>query len=121
MLGFPAVGASGSAPASRFPVAASSHIIDFGNTRASDSFIDEEELVYSISAKTGGKAVAKQQRAVSLAIGDGKAWKTCGTTAASGLTFSLGGEMPSIGDKHPFLIKNTKHRSRPKPLKATIR
>ncbi len=76
--------------------------IEFGATRASGSFFDEGELVYSFAAKTGGTAKVKEQRAASLAIRDGKAWKTYGTNTGSGLTFSLGGELPTIGESHPL-------------------
>lgn len=76
--------------------------IEFGEKRATGSFFDEGELIYSFSAKTGGTAKAKEQRAASLAIRDGKAWKTYGTNTGSGVTFSLGGAMPSIGDSHPL-------------------
>ena len=79
--------------------------IEFGEKQAHGTFYDEDELVYGISAKTGGNTVAKQQRAASLAIRDGKAWKTFGTTQGSGLTFSLGGEIPNIGDKHPLALE----------------
>jgi hypothetical protein len=79
--------------------------IEFGATRASGSFFDEGELVYSFAAKTGGKAVAKEQRAASLAIRDGKAWKTWGTNTGSGLTFSFGGELPTIGESHPLALE----------------
>ena len=78
---------------------------DFGDHRAKGSFIDEGELVYSISAKTGGRTEVKEQRAPSLAIRDGRAWKTYGTSNGTGLTFSLGGEMPEIGDGHPLALE----------------
>lgn len=76
--------------------------IEFGPKTARGTFIDEGELVYSIQAKTGGKAAPKEQRAASLAIRDGKAWKTYGTNNSTGLTFSLGGTAPDIGDTHPL-------------------
>jgi hypothetical protein len=76
--------------------------IDFGATRATGSFFDEGELIYGISAKTGGTTNIREQRAASLAIRNGKAWKTVGTNTGSGLTFSLGGELPTIGDSHPL-------------------
>lgn len=79
--------------------------IEFGEQRASGSFFDEDELVYGITAKTGGNSNVKEQRAPSMAIRDGKAWKTYGTSTGSGLTFSLGGEMPTIGDKHPLALQ----------------
>lgn len=83
-----------------------SHIdIAFGDKRAHGSFIDEGELVYSIAAKAGGTATAKEQRAASLAIRDNKAWKTYGYSAGSGVTFALGGEMPTIGDRHPLALE----------------
>jgi len=76
--------------------------IEFGAKRAHGSFFDEGELVYGFSAKTGSNARVKEQRISSLAIRDGKAWKTYGTNTGSGLTFALGGEMPTIGDSHPL-------------------
>jgi hypothetical protein len=76
--------------------------IEFGAKRARGSFFDEGELVYGFSAKTGGTTKVKEQRAASLAIRDGKAWKTYGTNTGSGLTFALGGELPTIGDSHPL-------------------
>ena len=79
--------------------------ITFGEKIASGRFMDEGELVYGLSAKTGGEAKAKSQRAASLAIRDGKAWKTYGTSSGSGLTFALGGTKPTIGDKHPLALE----------------
>ena len=79
--------------------------IEFGAKRASGSFFDEGELVYGFAAKTGGTTNVKEQRAASLAIRDGKAWKTFGTSTGSGLTFSLGGELPTIGDSHPLALE----------------
>jgi hypothetical protein len=85
-----------------FPKWVSRIDIEFGNKAACGTFIDNDELVFSISAKAGGKAVPKEQRAASLAIRNGKAWKTFGSTTGSDLTFSLGGAMPKIGDSHPL-------------------
>jgi Acetoacetate decarboxylase (ADC) len=79
--------------------------IEFGGARASGSFFDEGELIYGLSAKAGGTSKVKEQRAASLAIRDGKAWKTWGTNTGSGLTFSLGGELPTIGDSHPLALE----------------
>jgi hypothetical protein len=79
--------------------------IEFGAQRASGKFFDEDELVYGFAAKTGGTTQVKEQRAASLAIRDGKAWKTYGTSSGSGLTFSLGGELPAIGDSHPLALE----------------
>lgn len=79
--------------------------IEFGAKRARGSFFDEGELVYGFCAKTGGTTKVKEQRAASLAIRDGKAWKTYGTNTGSGLTFALGGEMPTIGDSHPLAME----------------
>lgn len=93
--------------------------IEFGESSAMGAFIDEEELVFSITAKTGGKTVSKPQRAASLAIRDGKAWKTFGTSTGSGLTFSLGGEMPKIGDSHP-LAKELRALGLPKKPMFTV-
>jgi hypothetical protein len=79
--------------------------IEFSDKRATGSFFDEDELVYSLAAKAGGTAKAKEQRAASLAIRDGKAWKTYGTNTGSGVTFALGGQMPSIGESHPLALE----------------
>lgn len=79
--------------------------IEFGDTVARGTFIDEDELVYAIRAKTGGDNTPKEQRAASLAIRDGKAWKTYGTNNSAGVTFSLGGTAPQIGDRHPLALE----------------
>lgn len=79
--------------------------IEFGDKLARGTFIDEDELVYSIQAKTGGDNTPKEQRAASLAVRDGKAWKTYGTNNSSGVTFTLGGAMPEIGDRHPLALE----------------
>lgn len=79
--------------------------IAFGDKQATGSFSDEGELIYSLSAKTGGTGRAKEQRAASLAIRDGKAWKTYGTNTGTGVTFSLGGNMPTIGESHPLALE----------------
>ncbi|MEH6592167.1 MAG: acetoacetate decarboxylase family protein [Halioglobus sp.] len=79
--------------------------IAFDDDRATGSFYDEGELVYSLAAKAGGTSKAKEQRAASLAIRNGKAWKTYGTTAGNGVTFSVGGEMPDIGESHPLALE----------------
>ena len=76
--------------------------IEFGEDRASGSFSDEGEPIFSIGAKAGGKGEQKEQRVASLAIRDGRAWKTYGTTAGAGVTFSLGGERPAVGEEHPL-------------------
>lgn len=102
-----------------FPKWVSRIDIEFGEKRASGSFIDEGELVYSLSAKAGGNTVAKEQRAASLAIREGKAWKTYGTSTGSGLTFSLGGEVPEIGDTHP-LAKELRALGLPKKPLFTV-
>ena len=78
---------------------------DFGGKRAVGTFVDEGLHVYTIAAKTGGKTKVSEQRAPSLAVRDGKAWRTYGTSSGSGLTFSLGGEMPVIGDEHPLAME----------------
>ena len=85
-----------------FPKWVSRIDIEFGPSVARGTFTDEDELVYSIEAKTGGNNTPKEQRVASLAIRDGKAWKTYGTNKSSGLTFSLGGEAPKIGESHPL-------------------
>ena len=79
--------------------------IAFDEKQATGSFFDEGELVYSLAARAGGTAKAKEQHVASLAIRDGKAWKTRGTNRGSGVTFSLGGEMPAIGENHPLALE----------------
>lgn len=79
--------------------------IEFTGKRASGMFFDEGELVYRIAAKAGGTAQVKEQRIASLAIRDNRAWKTYGTNTGTGATFSLGGEMPVIGDNHPLALE----------------
>jgi hypothetical protein len=102
-----------------FPKWVSCIDIEFGESTARGTFIDEEELVFSISAKTGGKTISKQQRAASLAIRDGRAWKTFGTSTGSGLTFSLSGIRPKIGDNHP-LAKELRALGLPKKPMFTV-
>jgi hypothetical protein len=102
-----------------FPKWVSDIAIEFGPTSARGTFTDEGELVYSIAAKTGGKSTSGEQRAASLAIRDGKAWKTYGTNNSSGLTFSLGGEAPKIGDSHP-LAKELRSLGLPKKPMFTV-
>jgi len=102
-----------------FPKWVSRIDIEFGPHIARGTFSDEDELVYSIAAKTGGNSASKEQRAASLAIRDGKAWKTYGTTSNSGLTFSLGGETPKIGDSHP-LAKELRTLGLPKKPMFTV-
>ncbi len=102
-----------------FPKWVSRMDIEFGPSVARGTFIDEDELVYSIAAKTGGNNTPKEQRAASLAIRDGKAWKTYGTNSSSGLTFSLGGEAPEIGDSHP-LAKELRTLGLPKKPMFTV-
>jgi hypothetical protein len=102
-----------------FPKWVSRVDIEFGPSVARGTFIDEDELVYSIGAKTGGNTTPKEQRVASLAIRDGKAWKTYGTNNSSGLTFSLGGEPPKIGDSHP-LAKELRALGLPKKPMFTV-
>ncbi|EIF44502.1 hypothetical protein DOK_03498 [gamma proteobacterium BDW918] len=78
--------------------------IDFGPKTAFAQFHDEGHAVFSISAPTGGKTVAKPQRAPSLAIRNKQAWKTIGITEGEGLSFKLGGQVPEIGEKHPLAM-----------------
>lgn len=102
-----------------FPKWVSRIDIDFGPSVARGTFIDEDELVYAIEAKTGGSNTPKEQRAASLAIRDGKAWKTYGTNNSSGLTFSLGGKAPQIGERHP-LAKELRTLGLPKKPLFTV-
>ena len=102
-----------------FPKWVSRVDIEFGPDVARGTFIDEDELVYSIAAKSGGDNTPKEQRAASLAIRDGKAWKTYGTNNSSGLTFSLGGEAPDIGESHP-LAKELRSLGLPKKPMFTV-
>jgi hypothetical protein len=85
-----------------FPKWVSEVGFEFGQREGHGNFTDEGELVYSMTAKTGGSLKAKPLRAPSLAIRDGRAWKTFGTSEGSGLTFTLGGKAPEIGEQHPL-------------------
>lgn len=76
--------------------------IGFGQDRASGSFVDEGELVFAIAARAGGSGRQPERRMATLAIRDGRAWKTWGRSSGSGLTFRLGGELPEIGERHPL-------------------
>lgn len=102
-----------------FPKWVSRVDIEFGPSVARGTFIDEDELVYSIEAKTGSSTAPKEQNAASLAIRDGKAWKTYGTNTSSGVTFSLGGKVPEIGDRHP-LAKELRGLGLPKKPMFTV-
>jgi hypothetical protein len=102
-----------------FPKWVSRIDIEFGPRVARGTFIDDDELVYSIEAKTGGDITPKEQRAASLALRDGKAWKTYGTNNSSGLTFALGGPAPGIGDNHP-LAKELRALGLPKKPLFTV-
>ena len=102
-----------------FPKWVSRVDIEFGPSVARGTFIDEDELVYSIAARTGGKNAPKEQAVASLAIRDGKAWKTIGTNSSTGLTFALGGEIPRIGDSHP-LAKELRTLGLPKKPLFTV-
>ncbi len=93
--------------------------ISFGDKRVEGQFFDEGELVFSLAAKAGGNTVVKQQRAASLAIRGGKAWKTYGSSTGSGLTFSLGGAIPGIGETHP-LAKELRSLGLPKKPLFTL-
>lgn len=79
--------------------------IEFAGNRARGTFYDDGELVYGIASKSGATARVKEQRIASLAVRDGRAWKTYGTNTGSGATFALGGELPVIGDKHPLALE----------------
>lgn len=79
--------------------------ISFGKENASASFSDEKELVFAIQAASGGKITAKPQQAPSLAMREGKIWKTLGTTEGEGLRVKFGGEAPRIGETHPLALE----------------
>lgn len=79
--------------------------IEFAGKHARGTFYDDGELVYGIASKSGATARVKEQRIASLAVRDGRAWKTYGTNTGSGATFALGGELPVIGDKHPLALE----------------
>ncbi len=102
-----------------FPKWMSQIDIEFGPNLARGTFIDEGELVYSIEAKAGGNKTSGEQQAASLAIRDGKAWKTYGSNRGSGLTFSLGGKKPDIGENHP-LAKELRALGLPKKPMFTV-
>jgi len=79
--------------------------VEFGEEHASGSFVDESEPVFSIRAKAGGDKEQKPTRMATLAVRDGRAWKTYGTSIGKGLRFSLGGDRPEIGNTHPLALE----------------
>lgn len=85
-----------------FPKWVSRIDIDFEGDRAHGSFIDEAEPVFSIRAPAGGEGRQKERRMATLAVRDGRAFKTWGTSTGSGSTFRRGGDPPAIGEKHPL-------------------
>lgn len=74
--------------------------VHFNEHEARARFNDDDQLVFEISAKAGGKSKAPAQEAPSLAVRNGKAWKTVGITEGEGLRFSMGGNPPRIGEEH---------------------
>ncbi len=88
-----------------FPKWVSDVDIHFNEEQASARFNDEGQLVFEISAKAGGKTKAGAQRAPSLAVRNGRAWKTVGITEGEGLRFTMGGKAPIIGEQHPLAKK----------------
>ncbi|WP_421843470.1 acetoacetate decarboxylase family protein [Mycobacterium sp.] len=93
--------------------------IEFGTRTATGTLIDEDQLVYSITTKTGGTRVQKDQAITSLAVRNGRAWKTTGTSRGAGVMFSLGGQAPKIGTTHP-LAKELRTLGLPKKPLMTI-
>ena len=85
-----------------FPKWVSTVDINFDEKRASASFEDQGELVFAIESPATGKIAAKPQTAPSLAIRDGRAWRTFGVTEGEGMTVKLGGKAPTIGNTHPL-------------------
>ncbi|WP_372863797.1 acetoacetate decarboxylase family protein [Spongiibacter sp.] len=87
--------------------------IQIDEQQARARFTDDQQLVFEITAKAGGNISAGAQQAPSLAVRNGRAWKTIGITEGEGLRFSLGGALPSIGDQHP-LAKTLRELGLPK-------
>jgi hypothetical protein len=59
------------------------------------------ELVFSFRCKAGGKSTMENQKQPSFGVRNGKIYKTVGIANGSGVTFSLGGEAPRLGN-HPI-------------------
>lgn len=87
-----------------FPKWVSQVDFEMDEKRARTRFADQGELVFEIQAAAGGKTRVPEQAAPSLAIRNGQAWRTVGSTQGEGLTFRLGGRKPEIGNKHPLAL-----------------
>lgn len=79
--------------------------IEYTAAKYSGCFSDNGMLVYRIHSDAGGDLTFKQQRSPSVTVRNGLAGKTWGTSSASGMTFRLGGEIPTIGNEHPLAIE----------------
>lgn len=56
------------------------------------------QLVFSFRCKAGGTTTMKGQKQPSFGVRNGKIYKTVGIANGSGVTFTLGGEAPKLGD-----------------------
>jgi hypothetical protein len=66
-------------------------------------FHDEGKHVFSFRCKTGGTRTMRNQAQPSFGYRRGKLYKTVGIANGKGVSFSLGGETPVLGD-HPVTI-----------------
>jgi hypothetical protein len=65
------------------------------------SLVADGRPVFSFRCKAGGNRTMTDQKQPSLGVRDGKTYKTVGVANGTGVTFSLGGEAPELGD-HPI-------------------
>lgn len=79
------------------------------------SWTDNGQHVFTFRCKAGGTSSMKDQKQPSMAYRCGKLYKTMGIANGEGVTFSLGGEKPELGD-HPIADELRKLGLPKKPL-----
>jgi hypothetical protein len=62
---------------------------------------DQGSHVFTLRCPLGGKSTLKEQKQVSLAVRQGRAYKTVGIARGRDVKFRLGGQAPELGD-HPI-------------------
>ncbi len=65
------------------------------------SLVADGRPVFSFRCKAGGKRTMTDQKQPSFGVRNGKTYKTVGVANGTGVTFSVGGEEPELGD-HPI-------------------
>lgn len=88
-----------------FPKWSTQMDVEFGDSEAQGCFQDNNQLVYTIHAATGGNISFNEQKSPSVTVRNNKAWKTYGVSTAEGATFKMGGKQPDIGNEHPLALE----------------